>query len=84
MLSLIQQEPLWKSKRVYRLGEYYRENKERFIFVASRGWFIHLRGEYNLLSGLHSSSNIAGPFTTKTTANHYLQTIIAQSFNDSA
>ena len=84
MLSLIQQDPLWKSKRVYRLGEHYRENNERFIFVISRGWFIHLRGEYNLLSGLQSSSNIAGPFTTKMTANRYLQSIIAKSFKDSA
>lgn len=84
MLPLIPQEPLWKPKTTYRLGAEYRSNTNRFIFISSVGWFIHLRGEFNLVSGLRSGSNIAGPFTTQAGANGYLQNTIGKAFKNTA
>ena len=84
MLPLIQQEPLWTTKTMYRLGTHYRANEDRFIYVATVGWFIRLRGEFNLVSGLHSSSNTAGPFSTRAGANRYLQEMIGCTFKNSA
>jgi hypothetical protein len=68
--------PNWKPTSPYRLGERYRHNPERFVFIAGWGWFVHTRGEYQFHHGIEVQSGVTGPFKTQAHARLYLERFI--------
>ena len=76
MQPVAQSEPVWKRTNMYRLGPQYRTHPDRFVHINDVGWFVRLRGEFNSIDGLESSSGLAGPFSSRDSAEFYLQRVI--------
>ncbi len=63
-------------KHIQRGGTQFRQNPDRYFFIKKMGWFLYLRSDQEINSGMEVTDGVAGPFKSRAAARYYLLKLV--------